>query len=84
MPKKKKRSEPEVVGFLGVGLDNEDGEKRLTTTEHFYLVGGSEETHERMQDASIRFNESLKKTGHALPEVPLDEVVDMLREAHDQ
>ena len=45
-------SERELVGFLGVGLDNKDGHQRLTRTEHFFLVGGSPETHERMQDAA--------------------------------
>jgi len=81
--KKKNQEKPEIVGFLGVGLDNEDGEHRLTRNESFLLVGGSQETHERMQDASMRFNETLKKTGRELPELPVDEVVDMLREAHD-
>ena len=52
----KKKKEPEVVGFLGVGLDNGDGHQRLTRTENFLLVGGSQETHEKMQDVSIRFN----------------------------
>lgn len=82
--KNKKANEPKLVGFLGVGLDNQDGENRLTRNEGFFLVGGSKETHERMQDASIRFNEALKKSGRELPELPVAEVVDMLREAHDE
>ena len=35
-----------VLGFLGVGLDG-DGHRRITECDHFLLVGGSEETHER-------------------------------------
>ncbi len=57
----------EIVGFLGVGLDNKDGHKRLTRSEHFLLVGGSFETHERMQDTAIRFGEGLRKRGKARP-----------------
>jgi hypothetical protein len=81
--KKSKRKEAKVVGFLGVGLDNTDGEKRLTCGEHFLLVGGSEETHERMQDAAIKFNESLRSRGKRLEETPLAEVIELLHEAHE-
>jgi hypothetical protein len=53
----------EVVGFVGIGLDNTDDHKRVTTTDHFLLVGGSKETHERMQEIAIRVDESLRRRG---------------------
>ena len=34
-----KKKKPEVVGFVGVGLDNQDGHQRITQSEHFFLVG---------------------------------------------
>ena len=73
--------ERHVLGFLGVGLDNDDGEKRVTRSEHFFLVGGSEETHERMQDTAIRFGEKLKDRGKTLHEASAEEALDLLREA---
>jgi hypothetical protein len=78
---KKERGEPEVLGFLGVGLDSKDGHKRVTQSELFLLVGGSEETHEQMQDTAIRFEESLKQRGKQLSETSADEAADLLREA---
>ena len=51
-PKKRKRK-TRVGGILGIGLDNEDGQKRITRTEEMVLVGGSHETHERMQETAI-------------------------------
>jgi hypothetical protein len=72
-----------VVGFLGVGLDNQDGEQRLTRSEHFLLVGGSAETHERMQDTAVRFGEALKQRGKTLQETSAEEAVDLLRRAAD-
>jgi hypothetical protein len=72
-----------VVGFLGVGLDNQDGHQRLTRSEHFILVGGSTETHDRMQDAAIRFSAELKRRGKDLGDTPLDEVIEIFHEAHD-
>jgi len=82
--KKAKQEQPEVLGFVGVGLDNKDGHQRVTRSEEFFLVGGSEETHERMQDVAIHFSESLKKRGKQLKDASVDEVIDLLHEAHDQ
>jgi hypothetical protein len=75
------RDESEFLGFLGVGLDNKDDHKRLTRTEHFFLIGGSAETHESMQDTAIRFNEALDGKGKALRETSPKEALDLLREA---
>ena len=83
MAKKPKREEPQVLGFIGVGLDNEDGHRRLTQNENFLLVGGSAETHEKMQDASIYFNEQLQQRGKQLQETEPEEAIDLLREALD-
>jgi hypothetical protein len=80
--KKSKKNERQVVGFLGVGLDG-DGEHRITRTEHFLLVGGSEDTHDRMQDTAVKFNEALDRRGQPLQQLPVDEVIDLLREAHE-
>jgi hypothetical protein len=73
--------ETELVGFLGVGLDNKDGHQRLTRTQHFFLVGGSAETHEQMQDTAIRFNEALDDRGKRLSDASKEEILDMLRAA---
>ena len=73
-----------ILGFLGVGLDGTDEHKRVTRSEHFLLVGGSEETHDRMQDTAIRFQESLDKRGRRLQDTPAREAIDLLREALDR
>lgn len=81
MAKKTKQSQPQVVGFLGVGLDNADGHQRITRSEEFLLIGGSAETHERMQDTAIHFEERLKRKGKALRETSPAEAIDLLRES---
>ncbi len=77
----KPRPGGEVVGFLGIGLDG-DGHRRVTQAEHFLLVGGSAETHERMQETAIRFGEALDRRGKRLRDVSPDEAADLLRDAH--
>jgi len=48
--------------LLGVGLDS-DGHVRATRGDDFVLVGGSEETHGKMQERVERFRETLDKMG---------------------
>jgi hypothetical protein len=73
-----------VVGFLGVGLDGADEHERLTRSDNFVIVGGSAETHERMQDVAIHFDESLQRRGKTLRETSAAEALDLLRESLDQ
>jgi hypothetical protein len=71
------------LGLLGLGLDNDDGHQRITRSESFLLVGGSAETHERMQETAIRFEEALERRGKTLAEAEVAEVVDLLHEARE-
>ena len=70
-----------VVGLLGIGLDGTDGHQRITRTEDILLVGGSQETHEQMQETAIRFEEALERRGRTLAEADIAEVVELLAEA---
>lgn len=81
---RKRRRKTRVSGILGLGLDATDGQKRITRTDEMILVGGSRETHERMQETAIRFSEALEKTGKRLPEVSVRKAIDLLREAHER
>jgi hypothetical protein len=81
---KRKRKGPEVVGFLGVGLDNQDGHKRLTRSEHFVLLGGSAETHEKMQDTAIKFTEALENKGKQLNEASLTEIIELFHDVQEK
>ena len=69
--------------LLVLGLDNKDGHKRLTQGENFLMVGGSEETHERMTETAIKFNEKLARRGKSLQDLSPEEFRDMMDEASD-
>ena len=69
--------------LLGLGFDNQDGHKRVTRGDNFCLVGGSEETHDRMTETVVRFNERLARRGKELHELSREEFTDMMREAAD-
>ena len=67
-PKRRKRRAV-VQGFFGVGLDGKDGHTRITRGEHFVLLGGSDETHEKMQDFAVRLHERMKDAGKSFGQV---------------
>jgi hypothetical protein len=63
--------------ILGLGLDNQDGHVRVTRAENFHLVGGSQETHEGMQEQAVKFNEKLKDRGKTLESLERRELRDL-------
>ena len=67
--------------LLGVGLDNKDGHKRLTTGEQFVLVGGSQETHERMTETVVKTFEELKRRDRRLDDVEPKELDEILKKS---
>ena len=74
-PQKKRKLGKAMM--LGVGLDSDDGHKRVTTGKNFTLVGGSQETHELMTEKAVKINEKLKARGKELEEVSRDEFDDI-------
>lgn len=76
-PARKKRK-PRIGGILGVGLDNEDGHKRITQGEKFVLVGGSQETHERMTETMVKTFEELKRRDKHLETVDPRELSEII------
>ena len=69
-----------VGGLFGVGLDGQDGHQRMTKGEDFFLVGGSDETHGRMQDLVLRMNEQLKRRGKKFADLSRSEFEDLARD----
>ncbi|MCF7689828.1 MAG: hypothetical protein K9M98_13180 [Cephaloticoccus sp.] len=80
MTKKSNKPSPQA-GLLGIGLDNQDGHKRITTGDKFAIVGGSEETHGRMTETVIKTFEELKGRGKQLHEVEAVELTDIIKQS---
>lgn len=69
------------VGLVGVGLDNDDGHKRITTGEKFALVGGSQETHQKMTETVVKTFEELKRRDKHLETVDKRELAEILHKS---
>ena len=79
--KKRKKKPAPKAALLGLGLDNQDGHKRITTGEQFAIVGGSEETHGRMTETVIKTFEELRSRGKHLHAVEPTELAEILHKA---
>jgi hypothetical protein len=80
----KKKTRRRHGALLGLGLDNEDGHRRITTGEQFAILGGSAETHERMTETVVKTFEELKQRGKHLSEVRPVELADIIKKASPQ
>lgn len=74
-PRKKKKNH---AALLGIGLDNNDGHKRITAGNKFLILGGSEETHERMTETIVKTFEELKQRGKPLEAVETKELSEII------
>jgi hypothetical protein len=82
--RKPRETKPEVVGLFGVGFDHQDEHQRITEGDEFLLIGGSEETHEHMQDVAIHVTEALKTKGKRLQDACVEEVIELMHKAMDR
>ena len=81
MKKVTRRRKSKPAHLLGVGLDHEDGHKRLTSAEQFTIVGGSDETHGRMTETVIKTFEELKTRGKKLEVVEPQELAEIIHKS---
>lgn len=65
--------------LLGLGLDGRDGHVRITRAPDFSLFGGSQETHEHMQEVASQVMHRLKGRSISSPQELLDLIHDIER-----
>ncbi len=65
--------------LLGIGLDCEDGHTRITQSEEFSIIGGSEKTHDCMTETICKTFEDLKQEGENLSTVDEEQLQDIIQ-----
>ena len=81
MKKVTRRRKAKSAHLLGLGLDNDDGHKRLTSAEQFTIVGGSDETHAKMTETVVKTFEELKTRGKPLQAVEPQELAEIIHKS---
>jgi len=77
--KKKARARKKKAFLFGVGLDSQDEHLRITQGPNFRLVGGSQDTHEQMQETAIKVNEELSRRGKQLEQIGPGEFLEIVQ-----
>jgi hypothetical protein len=73
-----------IKGLLGIGLDGERDEHRVTRGDSFLLYGGSRRTHERMVETALKFNEKVDGLGKKLADVNTRELREIARQVREE
>jgi len=63
--------------LLGLGFDCKDGHLRITKGKNFRIYGGSDKTHQLMQEKAVKFNEHLNKKRKSLDDISMNEFMDI-------
>ena len=63
--------------LLGLGFDCKDGIWRVTRGKNFRLFGGSEDTHEEMQEKAIKMDEELNRRKKTLDTISPEEFLEI-------
>ena len=72
--------DPKVMAHLfGLGLDCTDGHKRITQAEKFSILGGSENTHDKMTETLFKTFEDLSLKGKSLESASMEEITDLIQ-----
>lgn len=72
--------DPKVMAHLfGLGLDCTDGHKRITQAEKFSILGGSENTHDKMTETLFKTFEDLSIKGKTLESASMEEITDLIQ-----
>jgi hypothetical protein len=65
--------------LLGIGFDCKDGIWRVTKGGNFRLFGGSEETHDMMQEKAMKMNEELGRRDKTLDDISPEEFLEIAK-----
>jgi hypothetical protein len=68
------------AALLGLGLDAQDGQTRITKGDNYLLYGGSQDTHAVMQETAVKINEHLDRRGQRLDDVSVKELRGIARD----
>lgn len=72
---------PKSPSFLiGIGLDAGDGHVRITRGPGFGILGGSQQTHQMMQDTALKIHETLQQRRQTIADLDANAIVSLLQE----
>jgi len=78
----RKTGQRRIVGLLGVGFDNEDGQIRITQADAYQVLMGSGGTHQELQNICRRIDEAIKSSERTLSDYSPEELMNLVKELY--
>jgi hypothetical protein len=72
-----------IAALLGLGLDGDEDQLRITRGDNFCVYGGSRPTHRHIVDIALRFNDEVDRRGKTLGEINARELADIARDLNE-
>ena len=69
-----------VVGLLGVGFDQNDGQIRITQSDSYEVMMGSNESHVALQTICQTIENHIKSSGHTMSDYSPEEFMELVKE----
>lgn len=67
-----------VVGLMGVGFDHEDEHIRITQSDHYQVLMGSQASHKKLQEMCSEIDEIVHSSGRQLSDYTPEEFIELV------
>jgi hypothetical protein len=67
-----------VVGLLGVGFDDKDGQVRITQAGDYQVIMGSRDSHRVLQKICLQIKEKVDASGRVLNDYTPEEFIELM------
>jgi hypothetical protein len=74
----KRTGEKKVVGLLGVGFDQKDGQIRITHSDNYKVLMGSKDCHRALQKICLKIEERVTASGRVLSDYTPEEFIELV------
>ena len=72
-------NQKKIIRLLGVGFDHDDGHVRITKSDSYDVIMGSEESHEYIQQLIQKIEDALKAADLSLEDLSPDEFLEFIK-----
>jgi len=76
----RKTGKNRVVGLLGVGLDHNDKQIRITRSQNYQIFMGSNPSHQALQKICSKIDKTIQSSNRVLSDYTPEEFIELMQE----
>ena len=75
----RKTGQSRVVGLLGVGFDHNDEQIRITRSQNYQILMGSNSSHQALQKICSKIDQTIQSSNRALSDYTPEEFMELMQ-----